>query len=195
MPSLYEPFGVAPLEAMVYELPCVLTNRWALKEMVTPGENGDLVECGSAHDIEAKLATLLGDPAGLQRMGEAGRERVLNYYTWPRAIDRCDQAAMSRHESLYSFTQVASMILVRFHLSTFGGSIVHTHKVAAFQIPSLPRLTKRDRCIRPLPSVPAGRRRRGMPLRWRQTRNPHEPAQGPPRRFALAARHCSKRHS
>jgi glycosyltransferase involved in cell wall biosynthesis len=88
MPSLYEPFGIAPLEAMVYQIPCIVTNRWALKEMVTPGQTGDLVECGSADDLEAKLTSLLADPEGLRRMGETGRKMALEKYTWEKVIDR-----------------------------------------------------------------------------------------------------------
>lgn len=95
MPSRYEPFGVAPLEAMVYQLPCVVTNRWALREMVTPGFNGELVECESAGDIEAKLTGLLSDPGRLKTMGDAGRERVLGYYTWPKVVGRMIEAIRS----------------------------------------------------------------------------------------------------
>src|SRR4029078_10081141 len=62
MPSLFEPFGIAPLEAMVHQLPCVVTNGWALKEIVTPGETGELVEYGSAEDIAVKIIQLFSDP-------------------------------------------------------------------------------------------------------------------------------------
>jgi starch synthase len=92
MPSLYEPFGIAPLEAMVNQLPCLVTNRWALREMVTPGENGNLAECGSVDDLQAKLSGLLSDPEALRRMGEAGRQRVLDYYTWEKVVQRLKDA-------------------------------------------------------------------------------------------------------
>jgi glycosyltransferase involved in cell wall biosynthesis len=88
MPSLYEPFGIAPLEAMAHQLPAVVTNRWALQEMVTPGQTGALVECGSAEDLEAKLVSLLSDPAALERMGAAGRQMVLDRYTWDKVVQR-----------------------------------------------------------------------------------------------------------
>jgi glycosyltransferase involved in cell wall biosynthesis len=88
MPSLYEPFGIAPLEAMVYQMPALVTNGWALKELVTPGQTGDLVECGSVDDLQAKMQGLLSDPAGLRRMGAAGRQRVLEHYTWEKVIER-----------------------------------------------------------------------------------------------------------
>jgi glycosyltransferase involved in cell wall biosynthesis len=96
MPSLYEPFGIAPLEAMAHQMAAVVTDRWALKEMVTPGTNGELVECGSADDLQARLTNLLADPAGLQRMGEAGRRMVLEHYTWDRVVQRVlDEVAAS----------------------------------------------------------------------------------------------------
>jgi glycosyltransferase involved in cell wall biosynthesis len=92
MPSLYEPFGIAPLEAMVNQLPCLVTNKWALREMVTPGKNGDLAECGSVDDLQAKLSGLLSDAEALRRMGEAGRQRVLDYYTWEKVVQRVKDA-------------------------------------------------------------------------------------------------------
>jgi glycosyltransferase involved in cell wall biosynthesis len=92
MPSLWEPFGVAPLEAMVNQMPCLVTNRWALREMVVPGQTGDLVECGDVDDLEAKLAALLSDPEALRRMGENGRQMVVNNYTWQHVIDKLIKA-------------------------------------------------------------------------------------------------------
>ena len=88
LPSLYEPFGVAPLEAMAHQVPCVVSNIGALKEAVTPGKTGELVEPGSVEDLAETLTRLLSDPAALQRMGQAGRERVLEWYTWDRVVDR-----------------------------------------------------------------------------------------------------------
>jgi glycosyltransferase involved in cell wall biosynthesis len=88
MPSRYEPFGIAPLEAMAHEVPALVADRWALKEMVTPGETGDLVDVGDVAGLAAKLDALLADPDALARMGKAGRERVLAYYTWDKVVDR-----------------------------------------------------------------------------------------------------------
>jgi len=92
MPSLYEPFGIAPLEAMVHQLPCVVTDDWALKEMVVRGETGEHVECGDAAELADKLIVLLADPQRLARMGAAGRRRVLDYYTWDKVVNRLREA-------------------------------------------------------------------------------------------------------
>ena len=92
LPSLYEPFGIAPLEAMLYQLPCLVTDAWALRETVTPGFNGDLVPKGSVDGLAAKLLQLLSNPDGLATMGRQGRERVLRQYTWSAVVDRMSYA-------------------------------------------------------------------------------------------------------
>jgi starch synthase len=91
MPSRYEPFGIAPLEAMMHQLPCIVTNDWGLKETVLDGETGGLVECGNVDDLTAKLLHLLGNPDRLRHMGERGRARALEF-TWEKVVGR-----MKRH--------------------------------------------------------------------------------------------------
>jgi starch synthase len=88
MPSLYEPFGIAPIEAMMYQIPCVVTGEWALRELVQPGVNGALVERGSVPDLAAKLTELLQHPQRLAVMGRQARETAYPRYTWPAVVDR-----------------------------------------------------------------------------------------------------------
>lgn len=88
LPSLYEPYGIAPLEAMLYQLPAVVTNAWALREFVTPGVTGATVEKGSVEDLATKLTQLLANPDRLAAMGRQAREMVLSQYTWPAVAQR-----------------------------------------------------------------------------------------------------------
>lgn len=88
LPSLYEPYGIAPLEAMLYQLPAVVTNAWALREFVTPGVNGALVEKGSVEDLATRLTQMLANPDLLATMGRQAREMVLTQYTWPAVARR-----------------------------------------------------------------------------------------------------------
>jgi len=88
MPSLYEPFGIAPLEAMAHMVPCVVTDDWALPEIVPSGVCGENVECGNVEQLAETLIALLRDPARLQSYGIAGRRWVEERYTWPRVVDR-----------------------------------------------------------------------------------------------------------
>lgn len=92
MPSLYEPFGIAPLEAMANGVPCIVTNAWALREMVTPNVNGDLVELNNWEDLAERLKAHIGEPDKLQAWGRAGHARVLEHYTWDQVARRIGEA-------------------------------------------------------------------------------------------------------
>jgi alpha-maltose-1-phosphate synthase len=92
LPSLYEPFGIAPLEAMLYGLPAIVTNAWALRECVTPGINGDLAEKGNAEDLATRITQLLADPTRLSVMGHQARDIVLTRYTWAAVAQRISAA-------------------------------------------------------------------------------------------------------
>lgn len=100
LPSLYEPFGIAPLEAMLYEIPCVLSNAWAFPEMVTPGVNGALVDSGDVDRLAGTISDLLSDPDKLRTMGQAGRRRVLEKYTWRAVVERLAQILNPPPETL-----------------------------------------------------------------------------------------------
>jgi glycosyltransferase involved in cell wall biosynthesis len=93
LPSKYEPFGVAPLEAMLFQLPCIVTNGWALREFVVPGMNGALVEKESVESLVTALIELLKSPDQLARMGQRGREIVLENYLWPKVVAKMSTAA------------------------------------------------------------------------------------------------------
>ena len=92
LPSLYEPFGIAPIEAMLYQIPAVVTDAWALRETVQAGVTGELVQKGSVEDIAAKLIHLLSDPGRLAQMGRRARETALERYTWARVAERMSAA-------------------------------------------------------------------------------------------------------
>lgn len=99
MPSLNEPFGVAPLEAMVNHIPVVVTGRWALKEIVQPGFNGALVEPNNVDELYETMSRLLDDPENLRRMGRNGRELVLTTYTWEHTARRIVASVNGRESS------------------------------------------------------------------------------------------------
>jgi glycosyltransferase involved in cell wall biosynthesis len=81
MPSVYEPFGVAFLEAMAYRLPCIGSDRCAMPEIVEDGVTGNTVD---AFDTEALALRLLelAEPDRARAFGEAGHRRFLERFTW-----------------------------------------------------------------------------------------------------------------
>lgn len=82
LPSRYEPFGIAFVEAMRAGLPCVGSRSWAMPEIIDEGKTGWLVDDGSVEELAAVLIAALRDPAKSATMGALGRERSLKLFTW-----------------------------------------------------------------------------------------------------------------
>ncbi|HWA95920.1 MAG TPA: glycogen synthase [Terracidiphilus sp.] len=94
-PSVYEPFGIINLEAMACRAPVVASATGGIKEVVVEGETGFLVPFAQdpvtsfptdpeqfARDLAAPIAKLLADPALCKRMGNAGRLRAEQVFSW-----------------------------------------------------------------------------------------------------------------
>lgn len=82
--ALYEPFGLAPLEAMSCGLPAVVTQNGGPSEsMIENGrEFGVLVDPTDPADIARGLLYATETPQSWQNLHEAGIERVISKYTW-----------------------------------------------------------------------------------------------------------------
>jgi glycosyltransferase involved in cell wall biosynthesis len=80
----YEPFGIVPLEAMACGVPVVASAVGGLTDTVVDRVTGRLVPPRDPATLAGVLRALLADPGGRAGMGAAGRERVEQWYTWPR---------------------------------------------------------------------------------------------------------------
>ena len=83
VPSLYEGFSLPAIEAMACGVPLVVTNGGALPEVV--GEAGVaavVVTAGEPDQLCSAIGALLDDRALATRIGEAGRVRVSDRFTW-----------------------------------------------------------------------------------------------------------------
>jgi glycosyltransferase involved in cell wall biosynthesis len=88
VPSLYEGFSLPAAEAMATGTPLVATTGGAIPEVAgRDGETCLAVPPGDAGALAAALKRLLGDEELRRRLGAAGRERVLNHFTWARAAE------------------------------------------------------------------------------------------------------------
>jgi glycosyltransferase involved in cell wall biosynthesis len=68
---------VSILEAMSCGLPVVATNVGSVSESVIEGQTGYLVPAGDRRLLADRVIELLNEPLLAQRLGEAGRERVV----------------------------------------------------------------------------------------------------------------------
>ncbi|SEQ94882.1 glycosyltransferase family 4 protein [Natrinema salaciae] len=83
VPSLYEGFGLPAGEALACGVPVVATTGGGLPEVV--GDAGVLVEPGDADALADAIRDLLADDERRRRLGERGRERIVEEFDWERA--------------------------------------------------------------------------------------------------------------
>ena len=89
VPSLYEGFSLPAIEAMACATPVVATSGGALPEVVgTDGTTAVVVAPGDPSAIAIAIDDLLQDPAKRARIAAAGRDRVLERFTWASAAQR-----------------------------------------------------------------------------------------------------------
>ena len=82
MPSQAEGFGFVFLEAMSHGLPVIAGNQDATPEVVADGETGLLVDPTSVPAITTAAARLLADDGLRRQMGQAGRRRVQQQFSF-----------------------------------------------------------------------------------------------------------------
>lgn len=82
-PSVYEGFGLPPLEAMALGTPVVATRAGAVPEVVD--DAAVLTDVGDVDGLAAAIEDLLGDDARRERFISAGRARAAEF-TWERTV-------------------------------------------------------------------------------------------------------------
>jgi glycosyltransferase involved in cell wall biosynthesis len=84
MPSRVDSFGIVYLEAWSYGKPVVGARAGGVPAVIDDGVDGVLAAYGDAADIARALQLLLADAGLRAAMGERGRRKVDERYTWDR---------------------------------------------------------------------------------------------------------------
>lgn len=91
LPSLWEGFGYAMVEAMTARLPVVAFNANSMPEVVSDGETGLLATPGNATSLADKLDTLIADASLRKELGEAGRQRVIERFELNKTFEQFER--------------------------------------------------------------------------------------------------------
>ena len=89
VPSLYEGFSLPAIEAMSCAIPLVATTGGAVPEVVGPdNETAFLVPPGDGSALAHKIAYVLDNPDIGTKVGLAGRQRVIDHWSWRHTAEK-----------------------------------------------------------------------------------------------------------
>ena len=92
-PSLYEGFGIPPLEAMANHCPVICSNTSSIPEVVA--DAGEYFDPYDAHTLQKAIEGVVSSSHRMDELRKAGLER-LKYFSW----DRCAQETLNIYKRL-----------------------------------------------------------------------------------------------
>ncbi len=81
-PSLSESFGMSLIEGMSCGVPVIAAQTGGMTEVIREGETGLSVPADNPQSLADALFSLLSDAPRRMRMGQMGRKRVEDHYSW-----------------------------------------------------------------------------------------------------------------
>ena len=110
IPSRFEGFGLAAIEAMALSRPVIVTAVGGLLEIVEDGCNGIVVPAKNPRELAAALRRLMSSPVMRKTLGSAGRSRVEQAFALPLIAKRM--------HALYEETVTLNQVKKPFSAST-----------------------------------------------------------------------------
>ncbi len=87
-PSLYEPFGIVALEAMLANVPAVVSDTGGLGALVNHGVDGMKAYTGNANSLADSILALLHQPDLYDEIRHNAFEKVQKHYNWHVIADK-----------------------------------------------------------------------------------------------------------
>ena len=91
LPSLSEPFGLAPLEAMFHGVATILSDAEGFRDYAHHEDNALIFERGNQPSLNQAIERLLDDRPLRERLIKAGRETVNSHFHVDRMVDETVQ--------------------------------------------------------------------------------------------------------
>jgi len=82
LPSIFEPFGMTALEAMACGIPVVASKLGGIREVISSGKDGILIDPTNEEEFADAMITLLKDQDLLVDMGQRAYKSVYKQYSW-----------------------------------------------------------------------------------------------------------------
>jgi glycosyltransferase involved in cell wall biosynthesis len=100
MPTIaQEALGRTAVEAMAVGCPVIASRLGGLPFTITDGATGLLFDPGDSHELACKIETLLDDADLRTRLGNAGRRRFEEHYSWDVIIAKHYKPLLNRRRS------------------------------------------------------------------------------------------------
>lgn len=90
LPSLSEPFGLAPLEAMLARTPVIVSDADGFRDYMRDGDNGLVFPKGNAEALAAAMDRMLSDAGLRARCADEGERTVRGRFHAERMIDETE---------------------------------------------------------------------------------------------------------
>jgi glycosyltransferase involved in cell wall biosynthesis len=91
LPSEYEAFGIVLLEAQACKKPVIGTRVGGVSEAIGDEGAGIVIEYNDSDALAEAINKLLADDNLRKRMGEIGRKRVKQKFTWETVVDQIEK--------------------------------------------------------------------------------------------------------
>jgi glycosyltransferase involved in cell wall biosynthesis len=93
LPSLYEPAGLALLEALSCEVPCVISRVGGMPELV--GDCAFYSKPKDYYSLKTRISYVLENEKTAHRVARRGRQRMVKYHDWDRIAKQYESLFLS----------------------------------------------------------------------------------------------------